>query len=203
MKLLYLILLPIVCSFKIYFLRHEDRPLQTSTFYIELTEKGHVGAQKLVSKLNPLNIDRIYSSPFIRTLQTVKPYTSQNEVQVRTDYSLAETISDYNQVEGSKKYLSPFECSYFNVDPVYKSLIYVNELKYPESYEDLQKRANKFMEYIHHKYSHTDHKILVVSHMNVINALLNAHNVHVDRELNAFYPMGGLSTIQDDSVLML
>ena len=75
------ILLPTV-----YFLRHEDRPLQTSTFYIELTEKGHIGAQKLVSKLNPLNIDYIYSSPFIRTLQTIKPYTLQNNVQVRTDY---------------------------------------------------------------------------------------------------------------------
>lgn len=66
-------------------------------------------------------------------------------------------------MEGYKKYLSPFECSYFNVDPVYTSLINVNELKYPESYEELQCRANKFIEYIHHKYSYTNHKILIVS----------------------------------------
>ena len=61
---------------KIYVLIHFERPPEV-TFFVELTEEGKENAIKKIPEIESLNIDIIYSSPFTRTLQSIKPYSKK------------------------------------------------------------------------------------------------------------------------------
>lgn len=63
---------------KIYILRHEDRTIDCS-FFGPLTKKGLINSGKLIDKLEKLNIDEIYCSPFIRTMQTIYPFVEKKK----------------------------------------------------------------------------------------------------------------------------
>ncbi len=58
---------------KIYVLRHELRT-KSPLFFTSLTKKGMDNADKLNDILNNIDFDIIYTSPFLRTIQTVLPY---------------------------------------------------------------------------------------------------------------------------------
>ena len=62
---------------KIYILRHEDRT-QDCSFFSPLTETGLNNSIKLIDHLKNENITKIYCSPFIRTLQTIYPFSKCN-----------------------------------------------------------------------------------------------------------------------------
>ena len=66
---------------KIYILRHEDRTMD-GTFFSPLTQDGLDNSIKLIDVLNKCKIDTIYSSPFIRTLQTVLPYAKSRNLKI-------------------------------------------------------------------------------------------------------------------------
>jgi len=66
---------------RIYILRHEDRT-QDATMFSPLTEEGLENSIKLINDLEDLDIDKIYSSPFIRTLQTVYPYANKKDINI-------------------------------------------------------------------------------------------------------------------------
>ena len=57
---------------KIYILRHEDRTMDL-TFFSPLTKNGLEKSVKLIDHLEKERINVIYSSPYIRTLQTIYP----------------------------------------------------------------------------------------------------------------------------------
>ena len=78
---------------KIYILRHEDRTMDCS-FFSPLTKKGLENAISLISLLKEKKIGAIYSSPFIRTLQTVYPYSETNNIPINLEYSLSEFQHD-------------------------------------------------------------------------------------------------------------
>ena len=64
---------------KVILLRHEKRE-DYSGYFSNLTDDGLKDSFKLEKKLSKMNIDKIYSSPFVRTLQTIFPYaTKQNK----------------------------------------------------------------------------------------------------------------------------
>lgn len=45
----------------------------------------------MIPKLTQLPITRIYCSPFLRTLQTIKPYCGHTGMKVNIEWSLAES----------------------------------------------------------------------------------------------------------------
>ena len=59
-------------------------------FYTNLTPTGYKNADNLKYILSKLNIDKIFSSPFPRTIQTIIPYCIQNNLdkQICIEYSL-------------------------------------------------------------------------------------------------------------------
>ena len=71
---------------RIYILRHEDRT-QDATMFSPLTEEGLENSIKLINDLEDLDIDKIYSSPFIRTLQTVYPYANKKDININAAVS--------------------------------------------------------------------------------------------------------------------
>ena len=58
---------------KIILLRHEER-YELPLFFTSLTEKGIMNSKNLSNKINKINPNVIYCSPFLRTIQTIKPY---------------------------------------------------------------------------------------------------------------------------------
>lgn len=65
--------------------QHKDSPL---------TNNGVNQARRLAEFLNSkgLKLDRIISSPYMRAVETIKPYASQNKIDIETDSRLQERI---------------------------------------------------------------------------------------------------------------
>ena len=74
---------------KLYILRHEDRT-QDATMFSPLTKEGLKNSLSLVDTLQDLEIDVIYSSPFVRTLQTVHPFAKSRNKKINLEYGLQE-----------------------------------------------------------------------------------------------------------------
>ncbi|KAI8366585.1 histidine phosphatase superfamily [Blakeslea trispora] len=67
-----------------------------------LSEVGRHQAKELAQFLKDKSIDRIYSSPFYRVLETIDPFVQETKVPVFIDYSMAEW---YGKAHG--RYLPP------------------------------------------------------------------------------------------------
>lgn len=58
----------------------------------ELTPEGVEQSEALSRFLWNKNIDMIVSSPFVRAIQTIKPFVEQTDVMIRTDARLSERV---------------------------------------------------------------------------------------------------------------
>ena len=161
---------------KIYILRHEDRT-QDCSFFAPLTESGLSNAQTLVDKLKEVNINLIFSSPFIRTLQTVYPYAKDAELKINLEYGLAELHHpDIIPVKAVGISLPEYLAINFNYEPSYKTIIKPTDIEYPESNKKVTNRVKRVLREIISKYFETDSNILLVSHQSMCNAILKIVN---------------------------
>ncbi len=159
---------------RIYVLRHQKRYTQIQ-FMTPLSELGHeLANQETSPALEKLNIDHVFSSPFLRTLQTIRPYIEQNPSRiVKVEYGLYERICQDDFEE--KDYLKSVPKKWhqkFHLDHNYQSVVKKKEIKYNESIEDVHDRLNTFMKYLFKQYGDTNETILLVSHMSPIHILL-------------------------------
>ena len=180
---------------KIFILRHEER-FDTVTFYTDLTHDGLFNSEKLKHILNKENIDLIFSSPFPRVLQTIKPYCDMKKMdgQVNIDYSLYESI--YDSCFTKKNYkveLTKMFNEYYLSNQNYKSLITINEIKCPETRKDVEARTTTIFNYIYNKYKNTEKNILIASHACTIHTIINKDDT------DSMYPLGGLTKIYDEN----
>lgn len=156
---------------KIYFLRHELRDINNSSFYSPLLYNGLIGSQILQNVLNELNIDLIFSSPFKRCLQTILPFCKKNNMHVNIEYSLYEQIynceSDIvsHDKNDFKKDLLKSDPEYFLKNENYESFFPLDDIQYGDMGHE---RSNKFLSYIINKYKHTEMNILFVSHQGIL-----------------------------------
>lgn len=181
---------------KIYILRHEERD-DSPQFYTNLTYQGFLNSENLKYILEKENIDTIFSSPFPRVLQTIKPYCDMKnmEKQVNVDYSLYETMYDekYFTKDNYKIELVKTDNEYYLTNPNYISLITINDIKCPELYSDVKFRTNNFINCIINKYNNTERNILIASHACAIHTI-------IDRtDMGEFYPPGCLTKIYDNN----
>ena len=185
---------------KIYILRHEDRT-QDATFFSPLTKIGLENSVKLVNKLNELDIDTVYSSPFIRTLQTIHPYLKDRNKKVNIEYCLQEI--QHPQLIPPKSYtvnLPIYIAESFNYNEKYRSLIEPENNKYPEDERDVTERAKKILKRIMNDNVSKKNNILLVTHQAVCNAILKiASKGMKDVKVNYTdrYPKGGVTKIWD------
>ena len=161
---------------KIYILRHEDRTIDCS-FFAPLTLKGLQNSQKLIPILKDCNINLIFSSPFIRTLQTIYPYVKTNKFKINVEYGLSELhhqdIIPKNAVGVN---LPEYIAELFNYDSKYKSIINSQDIKYPESMSESAQRTIKFIRELIEKYYTTDFNIVLVSHQAICINILKLVN---------------------------
>jgi len=179
---------------KIYLLRHEIRDLKNPTFYSPLLSQGLANADKLKCLLKRQKFDIIYSSPFKRVLQTVKPYCDFDIKKVNIEYSLYEQIYDHanSTIKFDKndfrKDLKPTDPEFYLKNKIYKSYLPLSKIKYTK---DTENRAKNFLNYIIKKYQNTDKVILIASHGGIIAQMLGIE----DR-----YPMGGLCLCYENNL---
>jgi len=190
---------------KIYILRHEDRT-QDCTFFSPLTELGLRNSKKLIDILKENNINLIFSSPFIRTLQTINPYLKNSNLNVNIEYGLSEIQHpDIIPPQSVGVELPEYIAKHYNYNPDYISFIKFNELNYPENTKGLQNRSIKVIRHIIEKYYKTDLNILLVTHQGICDTFLKIINKFsliyknkLNQEIKSEYQKGKLCLIFDN-----
>jgi len=156
---------------KIILLRHEERGINIG-FNSELTDNGILKSLELPKKLENIKIDIIYCSPFIRTLQTIYPYSIQYEKKINVEYGLYEYLHNpyfllikwyYSQNDITDKDLKKI------INKKYKSICNKNDFILLEDELNLERRINKFFDHL--KKYHSNKSILLVTHKGVINKI--------------------------------
>lgn len=186
----------------IYFLRHEHRNMKDPTFYTPLTSEGHYNSSKSLKKLlKDLKITKIYSSPFIRCLQTIKPYTDDMNITVNVDWGIQETF--YHHLFHTHNYtdLSEADKELYNVNSLYESSLKPNTLRYQEEYFKLLDRVTNFFIKFKLENRNSNDNILICTHMGVLNVILNLFKIQ--RNMKSLYLMGRVSTIKHGKLTYL
>tara|TARA_B100001094_G_C18168406_1_gene793596 strand:+ start:79 stop:627 length:549 start_codon:yes stop_codon:yes gene_type:complete len=170
---------------KLFLLRHQIRGPE-QTFYSPLLIDGLYNSNKLKYILENLNINFIFSSPFIRCLQTVKPYCLLCNLNVNKEIGLYESI-DFSifDKDNYKIDITENDKEFSIINKNYNSYINLDEIE-PEN---IGSRILKFKKYLLDKYMNTDYNILLVSHQTPINYFLERDDIR--------FPMGTLYEVID------
>ena len=128
---------------KLYILRHEDRT-KDCTLFSPLTELGLSNSFQLKSILNNENINIIYSSPYIRALQTVYYYAEKYNIKINIELGLGEIqIKDLLPKKSIGVLLPKYIMEKYKYNSEDISIISNDNIKYPEVYSDVLERTKK------------------------------------------------------------
>ena len=168
---------------KIILLRHEERYFDIG-FFSSLTDNGIIRANtSLINDLSKIKIDCIFSSPFLRTLQTIYPYSKKKNKKVKIEYGLYEyihnpyfllfqwyhTINDIDDVDLKSI-----------INKNYKSIVNKDDFTILENECNLEKRIKKFFDYLLKDYKNKT--VLLVTHKGVINKIKDMYIKKTDMD---------------------
>ncbi|WP_440895679.1 histidine phosphatase family protein [Amphibacillus sp. Q70] len=130
---------------------HKDSPL---------TNNGVNQARRLAEFFtnHNLKIDRIISSPYMRAVETITPYSRENQIKIETDARLRERILSAEPVED---WLDAIETSFDDMD---------YSLPGGESSNDALSRGLEVIEEI--KENEESETVALVTHANLLTLLL-------------------------------
>ena len=188
---------------KIYILRHEDRTFDAS-FFSPLTENGLNNSLSLMNHLNNLGITKIYCSPYVRTMQTIYPFSKKSNLKLNLEYGLIEIQHPSIIAPKSANIELPlYIAKQFNYDNTYVSSFKPTDISYPEDEIQLEIRTKKFIKNIILKHYKTNDNILLVTHQGLCKIMLKIINKFgknkPDIELTEKYPLGCISLIFQDN----
>jgi broad specificity phosphatase PhoE len=186
---------------KIYVIRHEDRTMD-ATFFSPLTKIGLENSVKLIDVLEKEKINLIYSSPYIRTLQTIYPYLKKSGIKPKLDYSVVEFYQEENIPKKSYKITLPeYLQESFNYDNSYKTLIEPKDIEFPENLKTFNKRIKFFLKNIIEENYKTDNNILISTHQGVIEYIHKIIKKNNKLTINNFdkYPKGAITQIFENN----
>lgn len=189
---------------KLYILRHEDRTMDL-TFFSPLTKSGLENSIKLIDNLEKEKVNSIYSSPYIRTLQTIYPYSKKYNLKPKLDYSITELYQEDNIPKKSYQITIPeYIAESFNYDENYESLFMPNKIDFPEKIPAFKKRIKFFLKNLIRNNYNTDKNILLVTHQGVIDilmGLLSKSDKRLAEDLiDLKYPKGALTKVFEDNL---
>jgi broad specificity phosphatase PhoE len=189
---------------KLYILRHEDRT-QDATFFSPLTKLGLENAEKLIDELEKVGITHIYSSPYIRTLQTIYPYCKKHDLKIKLEYGLCEI--QHEDIIPRKSFqvrLPEYMAEIFNYDSNYNEKFAPEELSFPENEKKVYERIRQILKYIISAHGSTNDVVILVTHQIVCRLILKIVKKFgvlkpSDDDL-ASYPKGGLTEVFDNTL---
>jgi broad specificity phosphatase PhoE len=169
---------------KIYILRHEDRT-QDCSFFAPLTKTGLEKSIKLVKYLEKEKINKIYSSPFIRTLQTIYPYAKKNDIKINIEYGLSEIHhEDIIPKKAVGINLPEYLAESFNYNSEYKTLVKPTDIIYPERIINIEERVKRVLRKVITDNLELNNNILLVSHQSLCSTILKIVNNSSDEFKN-------------------
>lgn len=192
---------------KIYILRHEDRTMDC-TFFSPLTEKGLKNSLELIDKLKGEKINMIFSSPFIRTLQTIYPYSEKYKIPINLEYSLVEF--QHEDIIPKNSYmvrLPEYLAKDFNSNANYNTEFEPEDISYPEKIDDVKKRVKRFFSNLIRNHHDKEVNIIIVTHQLACNIMTQIaygkRNKNTDSDsdygLDVNYPKGALTKIMENN----
>ena len=157
----------------LYILRHECRNLEKVDFFTPLNHIGkHNANTKVFEKFNDIELEAIYSSPYIRTLQTVDKISRVKDIPIKLDWALSEKVN--HEKANGLNWPSYEEQSkiheLFNIDSNYSPTAdrdYINS--YSESLDSFITRVDTFSQFLK---TQKDKNILVVSHQSITDRII-------------------------------
>jgi len=156
---------------RIFILRNEESFID-KTMFVPLTRNGINKSKNLLKIINNLNINIIVSSPYIRTLQTIYPYSKYKNIQIKLDYSLIEEYNA-NYIPRITSFDFPdYFINQFYIDHKYTSITMPKEIKYNEGLENVQRRIKKLFKYLMITFGNSNQNILLVTHKIIINNII-------------------------------
>jgi broad specificity phosphatase PhoE len=105
-----------------------------------LSPQGHDRAAWLAQKFSDLKVDRIYTSPFLRTIQTADPLARSLKLPIQLEWGLCEWLCrDWTTELPKTTPIDELLQNYPNIDAGYQSLLVPC---YPETTDALNIRLN-------------------------------------------------------------
>ena len=175
---------------KIIILRHEERENNVG-FFSKLTNDGYVRAcTELPNKLAEYNINYIFSSPFVRTLETSLFVSIKNNLLINPEYALCEYLHNSYFIF-NKWYYSTDEIKdeliQQQINHSYDTLYIENDFTVLEDEKALETRIVHFFDYLYSTYD-INSTVLLVTHQGVINKICDLFIKPT--EMSNHFPMG-------------
>jgi broad specificity phosphatase PhoE len=125
-----------------------------------LSELGNSQAIALTKQLSYIKIDRIFTSPFLRTIQTAAPLAQMLQLPIQLEWGLCEWLcADWTRSFPTTTPLVQLKEDYHSIDLNYDSLVIP---PYPETLEELSLRMTMLsLELIQ---ANLEHNILIIAH---------------------------------------
>jgi broad specificity phosphatase PhoE len=160
---------------KFIIIRHGER-FDSTLYFTPLTSKGLRQADALVDILKNLKIDIIYSSPFLRTLQTIYPYCIKNNKRVNAENSFYECLdSDEFNYHNYRHEVSELKNNYPHlvsiINDSYRSKLFVSNISHVEDYKQVKNRVFPFIYHLCQEHKNDDTVILIVTHATIVNTI--------------------------------
>ena len=161
-----------------------------------LSPDGIIQAGELAARLKNENISHIFSSPFLRTIETAREVARVLDLKIKIEAGLSEWLrSDWFS---PKPVLIPLEEKmkrFPEIDPSYKSHV---APVYPENFEEVESRVEKTVNRIMQEYGGN---ILLVGHGASVDAAAHAL---VGKDVEIFSPLCCLiKVVQNDDGCVL
>lgn len=134
--------------------QHKDSPL---------TQNGVNQAHRLAAFLNkqPAKLDRIISSPFMRAIETIKPYAEQHQILIEEDRRLQERLLSDEPIDD---WIDVLEKSFSDFD---------FQLPGGESSNDALERGSEVLNLALQDQDHE--QIAIITHGNLLTILLSQY----------------------------
>lgn len=150
----------------IYIVRHCEAEGQSSDS--PLTEKGFIQANDLSDFLScNIKVDRIISSPFLRAIQTIKPFAENKSIEIEMDSRLSERVLSTTFFPD---WMDKLETTFNDMD-----------LKY-EGGESSNEARSRIVEVVNGIVESGSENTIIVAHGGIISLLLNHYDKNFDFE---------------------
>jgi len=173
---------------KFIIIRHGER-FDSTLYFTPLTANGLKQADNLAGILKAHKIDIIYSSPFLRTLQTIYPYCIENNKKVNIENTFYECLNsnefNYHNYRHSYKELeNAYPHLVSIIDGNYRSKLFVSNISYVEDYKQVKNRVFPFIYNLCQEHKNNDTVILIVTHATIVNTIRKFFDSDVHFEEN-------------------
>jgi broad specificity phosphatase PhoE len=134
-----------------------------------LSAEGLARSQSIAEELGQLSIDLIFTSPFLRTIQTVDPLARMLQLPIRLEWGLCEWLcQDWTSTLPETTPIDMLMVDYPNIDSAYQSLVVPC---YPETPAELNARVKIIS---HRLVQHNSQNILAIAHKGSVLGLAAA-----------------------------